>query len=203
MPAIMVAWETVAASLRVLSPRYSSSGAPGPVSIQDAGRTVSGKGKAQEFSLQGQGESVRDRKTSFPAGPIGGNQPGLSGRNFDPAVSAFFAEEYGERCCCRWERLPLVQGCRQAFGQGLVRIETENPSRNWGEIWLRRSPAAGLDNPGTVLASKSDGGVARSVVDDEDAVARIEGFECTAQPQGVVLGVKQCGDRGHERVKCT
>ena len=56
----------------------------------------------------------------------------------------------------------------------------------------------GGDYAGAVLAGDLDYRVVRVVVDDDDVIAGVEGFEGASQAEGVVVCVQECGERGHE-----
>jgi len=94
---------------------------------------------------------------------------------------------------------PFIQVRGQTFAHRFPRIETENPGRI-GQACIVSSACAGngCDDAGAIVARDCDGLIARAVVYNEDVVAGIDGLEATAEPEGVVFGMEQCGDWRHE-----
>ena len=144
------------------------------------------------------------RKSSVPTVPVGRNQPRLRAGLCHPARRSFFADRNREgRGRDGLQCLPLIEACRQSFGDGFSRLQTQKPMRWSRGHRLPRIPPSGLiDNSRAVLACDVQRTVTGAVINDDDVIAGVDHLERPAQPERVVMCVDHGGDRGHDsRIK--
>lgn len=119
-----------------------------------------------------------------------------------PSFNSFLTMEYGK---CRGARrdlrgLPVEQRSGQAFGQRFPRIKTEDPFGSEISKEVTSGIVVSLHQLGSVLPCHSGRRIVRAVVNDEDFVAGIEGLQRSSKPERVIVGMEDCGERGHDSV---
>jgi len=157
--------------------------------------------KLQEIALQEKRLRIRCRHGALPAGPGFRDQAGFR-LSIGPSATRFLAHCNG---ACRyrpdvfeWTKAPFEECGFKRFCDRFRGLQQEQPvvSRRCGRIRDARRRGADADS---VIASDAQCLVDRAVVDNQDLIAGMQGFQSSSQTKLVVVRLKDGRDEWHAR----